>query len=111
MTTKAQTTKDQVDNFKAGDTVKVTYKIREGEKSRLQAFEGVVISIKGKGVSKTFTVRKIGADNIGVERIYPVLSPNISSLEVTKKGFSRRAKLYYLRSRVGKAALKVDERV
>lgn len=110
MTTEAQETKNKIGSFKAGDTVKVTYKIREGEKSRLQAFEGVVLSIKGKGVSKTFTVRKIGADNIGVERIYPVLSPNISSLEVTKKGFSRRAKLYYLRGRVGKAALKVDER-
>lgn len=95
--------------FRAGDTVKVHYKIIEGDKTRVQPYEGIVISKRGSGVSKSFTVRKIGADGIGVERIFPLNTPNIQSLEVTKVGKARRAKLYYLRAKKGKAATKVKE--
>jgi len=84
-------------DFKSGDNVKVHYRIKEGENSRIQVFPGVVIAIKGEGVSKTFTVRHIGADNIGVERIFPVKSPNLEKVEVILKGRARRSKLYYLR--------------
>jgi len=97
-------------DFRVGDTVKVSYKIIEGTKERVQPFEGIVISKKGKGVSKTFIVRKIGVDRIGVERIFPLYSPNIVDFEVIKKGKVRRAKLYYLRDKVGKAATRVKER-
>lgn len=93
--------------MKAGDTVRVDYKIKEGDKERVQPFEGVVIARKGSGAGKTFTVRKIAADGIGVERIFPINSPWIEKLEVVKKGRPRRAKLYYLRERKGKAAMKV----
>jgi large subunit ribosomal protein L19 len=104
------TNKELID-FNAGDTVKIHYKIIEGGKSRVQPFEGIVISKKGTGVSKTFTVRRIGADNIGVERIFPLYSPNIDKIEVISYGKVRRAKLYYLRERVGKAATKVKTRI
>ena len=90
----------EIIEFNAGDTVKVHYKIVEGDKSRVQPFEGIVISKKGTGASKTFTVRRIGADNIGVERIFPLYSPNIDKIEVISYGKVRRAKLYYLRNRV-----------
>ncbi len=96
--------------FRPGDTIKVFYKIVEGEKERIQPFEGVVLAKKGGGVSETFTVRKIGAGGIGVERIFPNLSPNIEKVEIIKKGLTKRAKLYYLRSRTGRAALKVKEK-
>lgn len=89
-----------------GDTVKVVTKVIEGDKSRLQAFEGVVISVQGEGLGKTVKVRKISY-GIGVERTFPVHSPNVDSFEIIKKGSPRRAKLYYLRDRVGKRALKV----
>ncbi len=89
-----------------GDTVKVVTKVVEGDKSRLQAFEGVVISVQGEGLGKTVKVRKISY-GVGVERTFPVHSPNIDSFEIIKKGSPRRAKLYYLRDRVGKRALKV----
>ncbi|MBU2592393.1 MAG: 50S ribosomal protein L19 [Patescibacteria group bacterium] len=91
--------------FNVGDTVKISYKIiEENKKERLQAFEGVVIRIRGSGESKTFTVRKIAADRIGVERIFPLNSPYISDLSVTKhpKRKIRRSKLYYLRNQSGK---------
>ena len=91
--------------------MRVHYKVTEGDKSRIQPFEGIVISKKGSNVSKTFTVRKIGADSVAVERIFPLFSPNIDKIEVVKKGSVRRAKLYYLRDRVGKAASRVKERV
>lgn len=89
--------------FTHGDTVKVWVKVREGEKERLQAYEGVVIARSGSGVQENFTVRKISYGE-GVERVFPVLSPNIDSIEVLKRGKVRRAKLYYLRDRRGKSA-------
>ena len=90
-------------DFKAGDNVIVNYKIVEGDKTRTQAYRGDVIQIKGHGVTKTFTVRKI-SNSVGVERIFPFNSPFIESIEVTKRGKVRRAKLYYLRGLVGKKA-------
>jgi len=98
-----------IPNFRSGDTVSIGVKVIEGEKSRVQQFEGIVIAISaGKGTSKTFTVRKI-SNGVGVERIFPFHSPNIDSVKVLKKGKVRRAKLYYLRDRIGKSA-KVKER-
>ncbi|MDQ5981743.1 MAG: large subunit ribosomal protein [Patescibacteria group bacterium] len=94
-------------NFKVGDTVIVNYKIKEGEKARIQPFQGIVISLKGSQISKTFTVSRIAAGSIGVERIFPLFSPNIDSIVVKTPGKVKKAKLYYLRKRVGKAALKV----
>ncbi|MFO7257081.1 MAG: 50S ribosomal protein L19 [Bacteroidota bacterium] len=91
-------------SFKAGDTVNVHVKIREGNKERVQQFQGVVIQRRGKGTNgETFTVRKI-SNGVGVERIFPILSPSISKIEVLKVGKVRRAKLYYMRGRQGKAA-------
>jgi large subunit ribosomal protein L19 len=88
--------------FQVGDTVRVHYKIIEGNKERIQVYEGVVIAIDNKGLKKTFTVRRVTYD-IGVERIFPVYSPRIAKIEITRKGKSRRAKLYYLRDRKGKS--------
>lgn len=96
-------------DFRPGDTVKVFYKIIEGGKTRIQPYEGICLARKGEGVSKTFTVRKIGVGGIGVERIFPYASPNIDKVTVTKKGNVRRSKLYYLRGRIGKAATRVRE--
>jgi large subunit ribosomal protein L19 len=93
-----------IPEFRAGDTVRVAVEIKEGDKTRIQNFEGVCISIRGTGTGKTFTVRKIGANNIGVERIFPLYSDSIESITVVRRGKVRRAKLYYLRSRKGKAA-------
>ena len=90
-----------------GDTVRVSVKVKEGNKERTQIFEGTVISVRGIGASKTFTVRKIGAGAVGIERIWPIHSPHIQKIEIKKEGKARRAKLYYLRSRKGKAALGV----
>ncbi len=89
--------------FKAGDNITVHYKIREGSKERIQAFKGDVIQRKGSGTSETFTVRKI-SNGVGVERIFPLLSPNIEKIEVNKKGKVRRARIYYLRDLRGKKA-------
>ena len=83
--------------FKVGDIVKVHYKIKEGGKERVQPFEGTVIAKKGAGVSRTFTVRKIGTAKIGIERVFPFHSPNIDKVEVIKSQKVRRAKLYYMR--------------
>lgn len=96
--------------FAVGDTVKVNYRIIEDEKERIQPFEGIVIGIKGDKDTKTFTVRKIASNNIGVERIFPLNSPWIKSIKVVKRGKVRRAKLNYLRKRKGKAALDIKER-
>ena len=96
-------------DFRSGDTVSVGYRVIEGSRSRIQSFEGVVIKISaGHGLDKTFTVRKISS-GVGVERIFPLHSPNIDSIKVLKHGKVRRAKLYYLRSRVGKAT-RIKER-
>ncbi len=94
-----------IPEFRVGDTVKVGVKIIEGKKERVQAFEGVVISRKGYGVSETFTVRKMSG-GIGVERTFPVHSPKLDSITVTRKGKARRAKLYYARNIVGQWKLK-----
>ena len=87
--------------FNVGDTVNVKYKIKEGDKERVQSFKGVVIQVKGASANKTFTVRKI-SEGIGVERIFPFTSPNLESVQVSKRGKVRRSKLYYLRTAVGK---------
>ena len=89
--------------IKVGNTVKIWVKIREGERERLQAFEGTVIARKGSGVSETFTVRRVSY-GVGVERVFPVHSPNVDKIELIRAGKVRRSKLYYLRDRVGKAA-------
>jgi large subunit ribosomal protein L19 len=94
--------------FEIGDTIRVHYRIVEGTRERVQVYEGIVIAIDNKGISKTFTVRKISFD-VGVERIFPVFSPKIAKIEVVRKGKVRRAKLYYLRELKGKAA-KIRER-
>ena len=95
--------KSNIPSFNPGDTLRVNVRVREGEKERLQAFEGVCIARKGGGVSETFTVRKVSS-GIGVERIFPVHSPSLESITVTRRGHVRRAKLYYLRALRGKAA-------
>lgn len=90
--------------FRSGDTVNVHYRVREGEKERIQQFEGVVISRSGSGSNQMFICRKISAGNIGVERIFPLFSPFIAKIDVKKEGDVRRSKLYYLRERRGKSA-------
>jgi large subunit ribosomal protein L19 len=99
--------KEKPGSFKVGDTVKVHFKIVEGKNERIQIYEGLVLAIKGASTRKTFTVRKISY-GVGVERIFPLHSPRIDHVEVTRRGKVRRAKLYYIRDRIGKAA-KVKE--
>ena len=94
--------------FRVGDTVRVAVKITEGDTTRIQAFEGTVISMKGTGVAETFTVRKISF-GVGVERVFPYNSPNVEKIDIVRSGHSRRAKLYYLRDRIGRAA-KLEEK-
>jgi large subunit ribosomal protein L19 len=89
--------------FEIGDTVKVHYKIVEGNRERIQMYEGVVIAIDNKGAGKTFTVRRVSYD-VGVERVFPLLSPRIAKIETVRKGIVNRAKLYFLRERSGKSA-------
>ena len=96
-------------SFEIGDTVRVDVKIREGERERIQAFEGTVIAKRGSGISETFTVRRVSY-GVGVERVFPVNSPNVADVKVIRRGKVRRAKLYYLRNRVGKAS-KVKEKI
>ena len=95
--------RDNIPQFGPGDTLRVNVRVREGEKERIQAFEGICIARKGGGVSETFTVRKVSS-GIGVERIFPVHSPSLESIQVVRHGRVRRAKLYYLRELRGKAA-------
>jgi large subunit ribosomal protein L19 len=95
--------RDDIPEFKAGDTINVHYRVREGDKERIQQYQGVVIARRGSGANKTFMVRKISS-NIGVERIFPLYSPFISKIEVKRRGKVRRAKLFYLRALRGKAA-------
>ncbi|MBN1998640.1 50S ribosomal protein L19 [candidate division KSB1 bacterium] len=100
--------KSDVPEFDAGDTVSVHVKVVEGDKERIQIFEGVVINRRGTGVNETFTVRKV-SNGIGVERIFPVHSPNLAKIERVRQGKVRRAKLYYLRKLRGKAA-RIEEK-
>ena len=101
--------KAEVPALEIGSTVRVHVKIREGERERIQVFEGTIIAKRGSGVSSTFTVRRV-AYGVGVERVFPVHSPNVASVKVVRYGKVRRAKLYYLRDRVGKAS-KVKEKI
>lgn len=101
--------KTEIPQFSIGDTIKIGVKIREGDKERVQMFEGTVIAKKGSGVAETFTVRRVSY-GVGVERVFPVHSPNVVSVQVVRRGRVRRSKLYYLRDRVGKAA-KVKEQI
>jgi large subunit ribosomal protein L19 len=95
--------KEELDNFKVGDTVKVHFKIVEGKTERIQIYEGLVIAMKNSGVGRTFTVRK-NSYGVGVERVFPIHSPRVTRVELTRAGRVRRAKLYYIRDKVGKAA-------
>jgi large subunit ribosomal protein L19 len=95
--------------FRPGDSLRVNVRVKEGDKERLQAFEGVCIAKRGRGVSETFTVRKI-SNGIGVERIFPMHSPMVSGIQVTRRGRVRRVKLYYLRDVVGAKASRIKER-
>jgi len=101
----------EVPAFKSGDTVSVHYKIREGNKERIQIYQGVVLQRNSVGNNETFTVRKISANSVGVERIFPINSPNIAKIEVHNVGKVRRAKLFYLRALTGKAARIKSKRV
>ena len=101
--------KPDTPELQVGDYVKVSVKIREGDKERIQMFEGTVIALKHGGISETFTVRRV-AYGCGVERVFPVHSPNVVAVDVVRHGRVRRAKLYYLRNRVGKAA-RIKEKI
>jgi len=97
-----QNLRTDVPKFRAGDTVRVNYKIVEGDKERIQPFQGVVIQVRGAGISSMFTVRKLSG-NVAVERIFPLHSPRIASLEVVREGLVRRARIFYMRTLTGKA--------
>jgi len=101
---KAQISEKSVPDFRAGDTLRVAVEIKEGDKKRVQNFEGVCIARRGEGTGETFMVRKIGANSVGVERIFPIYSDSIKEITVLRRGRVRRAKLFYLRERRGKAA-------
>ena len=105
----ADSLKKDLPSFEIGDTVRVHVNIREGDRERVQMFEGTVIARKGSGVAETFTVRRVSY-GVGVERVFPVNSPNVKGVDIIRKGRVRRSKLYYLRDRVGKAA-KVKEQI
>lgn len=100
----------QDQNLSVGDTIKVHQEIVEGEKKRIQIFEGIIIAIKNAGSGKSMTVRKVATNGIGVEKIFPVLLPSIKKIELKRQGQVRRSKLYYLRGRIGKAATRIKER-
>lgn len=106
-------TKDQLisgrDQFKVGDGVRVHTRVREGEKERIQIFAGIVIARKGHGIHETFTVRRISYGE-GVERVFPTNSPNIEKIEIERESVTKRARMYFLRQRIGKKATKVDEK-
>ncbi len=97
-------------SFNSGDTITVHYKIKEGNKERIQQFRGVVLQRRGAGISETFTVRKMSG-NIGVERIFPISSPLIENIDVNKRGHVRRARIFYLRERTGKKARIQEKRI
>jgi len=100
----AQLENKNVPEFRAGDTLRVAVRIKEGSKTRVQNYEGLCIAIRGQGTGRTFMVRKMGANSVGVERIFPLYSESIEKIEVLRKGRIRRAKLFYLRELKGKAA-------
>lgn len=100
----AQISEKNIPVFRAGDTLRLAVTIKEGEKTRVQNYEGICIAISGTGTGKTMTVRKIGANSIGIERIFPVYSDSINEITVLRRGRVRRAKLYYLRDLTGKKA-------
>jgi len=106
-------TEDQLvegrDHFKVGDGVRVHLKVREGDKTRIQVFSGIVIARKGRGIQETFTVRRI-ASGVGVEKVFPVHSRSIEKIEVDRESVPMRARMYYMRSRIGKAATQVKEK-
>ena len=101
--------KTDLPEIKSGDSVKVNVKVSEGNRERIQTFEGVIISMNGVGISKTITVRKLSF-GVGVERIFPVHAPIVESIEILRKGKVRRSKLYYLRDRIGKSAKIKEDR-
>jgi large subunit ribosomal protein L19 len=101
---KAQTSEKNIPDFRAGDTVRLAVTIKEGEKSRVQAYEGVCIAKRGQGTGATIMVRKIGANGVGIERIFPLYSDSIDEIKVIRRGRVRRAKLFYLRELAGKKA-------
>ena len=100
----AQIANKEIPAFRAGDTLKVAVTIKEGDKARVQVFEGLCIAIRGQGTGRTFMVRRIGANSVGVERIFPLYSESIESITVLRRGRIRRAKLFYLRELKGKSA-------
>lgn len=100
----------QEQNISVGDTIRVHQKITEGSKTRTQVFEGIVIAIRNSGSGQSFVVRRIGAGSVGIEKIFPVRLPSIERIELKRKGDVRKAKLYYLRDRIGKAASKIKEK-
>jgi large subunit ribosomal protein L19 len=100
----AQVAEKNVPEFRAGDTVRLAVTIKEGDKTRVQNYEGVCIAMRGQGTGKTITVRKIGANGIGIERVFPIFSDSINEIKVLRRGRVRRAKLFYLRDRAGKSA-------
>ena len=106
----AASMRSDIPEFRAGDTLKVHVKVIEGTRSRVQVFQGIVIRRHGSGLGETFTVRKVSF-GVGVERTFPVHSPNLAKIEVVTRGDVRRAKLYYLRDRIGKAAKIKEKRV
>ena len=105
----ADSVKEQAPEFNVGDTIRIDVNIREGERERIQQFEGTVIAKNGSGISETFTVRRVSY-GVGVERVFPIHSPNVAEIKIVRRGKVRRAKLYYLRDRVGKAS-KVKEKI
>jgi len=100
----AQVAEKTIPEFRAGDTIRMAITIKEGEKTRVQSYEGVCIAMSGQGTGKTITVRKIGANGVGIERIFPIFSDSINEIKVIRRGRVRRAKLYYLRDLAGKKA-------
>ncbi|MCR4442649.1 MAG: 50S ribosomal protein L19 [Peptococcaceae bacterium] len=108
-TIEAEQLRKDIPDFRPGDTVRVKVKVVEGNRERIQAYEGIVIKRRGGGLNETFTVRRISY-GVGVERCFPVHSPRLEKIEVVRKGHARRAKLYYLRERTGKAATRIKER-
>ncbi len=100
----AQVAEKTIPDFRAGDTVRLAVTIKEGDKTRVQNYEGVCIAMRGQGTGKTITVRKIGANGVGIERVFPIYSDSINEIKVVRRGRVRRAKLFYLRDRAGKAA-------